>query len=293
MRNTVLALGTFLDVLHDAVLVVDRYSHIVFANKAVIDVFGQESGELVGKNLALLLPDRVRSDHSSKVASYVDIGQATLMSDRPLLFARHKARHEVAVSIALSTLEVDAVRYAVAVIRNATRLQDHLGEAIAQAETDTLTGLGNRLYLARRLREMLAPSAQPFSLLFVDLHRFKPINDELGHQAGDEVLRTIGQRIKATVREADIAARMGGDEFVVVLAGFGEEGLLQRRAHIIAQQIAQPVQLGALVCQVGVNIGGAIYPRHGRSAAQLIEKADQAMYRAKQSGRTYRLFDAG
>jgi diguanylate cyclase (GGDEF)-like protein/PAS domain S-box-containing protein len=151
---------------------------------------------------------------------------------------------------------------------------------------DALTGLANRAALLQHLEDLLATSA-PVALLFLDLDRFKVVNDSLGHSAGDELLRTVAGRLAGTCRDGDVVARLGGDEFVVVAAGLSQEGAV-RLADRVQRVLAAPVQVGGheLVVSASVGIvvsGGEISDE--RAAEDLLRDADVAMYRAKAKGR--------
>jgi diguanylate cyclase (GGDEF)-like protein/PAS domain S-box-containing protein len=152
---------------------------------------------------------------------------------------------------------------------------------------DALTGLANRAALLQHLEDLLATSA-PVALLFLDLDRFKVVNDSLGHSAGDELLRTVAGRLAGTCRDGDVVARLGGDEFVVVAAGLSQEGAV-RLANRVQRVLAAPVQVGGheLVVSASVGIvvsGGEIFSDE-RAAEDLLRDADVAMYRAKAKGR--------
>ena len=287
MSPTVSQLGSLLDVLPDAAIVVDDTGRIIFASGAVTSLLGYESHELTGQPLSLLVPERFREAHERHVSGYAAHGKPMPMGSRPVLFAVHKSGAEVPVSISLSRLEIQGRACSLAVMRDASRFQEQIGQMLEQAELDALTGLGNRLYLRRKLA---SSAATGFALLYLDLARFKPFNDLHGHRVGDEVLRVVARRIKATIRTTDTPVRVGGDEFVVVLEGLTDPEQIAARAMAIAASIIKPVQVGQIVGEIGVNIGAAIYPLHAASVDELLERADQAMYRAKQSGQTYCLF---
>ncbi|MBS1189773.1 MAG: diguanylate cyclase [Rhodocyclaceae bacterium] len=152
---------------------------------------------------------------------------------------------------------------------------------------DTLTGLPNRTLLRERIefvRQWSARAEKSFALLFVDLDRFKQINDSLGHLFGDRVLVAVAERIKGCLRQCDTAARLGGDEFVLVLHDVDERG-----AEITAQRLIaalnQPLAIDDLSLTVTCSIGIALYPADGQTADDLIRNADTAMYRVKEHGR--------
>ena len=164
-----------------------------------------------------------------------------------------------------------------------------------QARHDILTGLANRALLRERLEQAMAVtrrSGQPLWVVFIDLDRFKFVNDTLGHDAGDLVLKNVAERLCDATREVDTVARLGGDEFVLLLPqhGNGEPGaaILQR----IQDAVAQPLQLGEYEFFLSCCMGVAVYPDDGVDADTLIKHADIAMYRAKEQGRGHWQFYA-
>ena len=162
-------------------------------------------------------------------------------------------------------------------------------EAIGHmAHHDFLTDLPNRLQLTETLNRVLAQAKRRNSrlaVLFLDLDRFKVINDSLGHAVGDVVLKTVAQRLLATIRSTDIASRQGGDEFIVVLTDVEDERAVCEIADAICHAIGAPYALPGHTGHVGVTIGISMYPGDGQDAATLVCNADLAMYDAKNSGR--------
>lgn len=159
----------------------------------------------------------------------------------------------------------------------------------ALAETDGLTGLSNRQAVENALHQLIhqrGTLANSFAVLLIDLDRFKFINDSYGHDAGDRVLVAIAQRLRKLVRGADVVARIGGDEFLLLLNHAGNMATVTRIAQKIldAQQVPIEVQPGVLEL-VGMSIGIALYPDHGDNALSLRKHADQAMYTVKRSGK--------
>ncbi|MBG6221513.1 diguanylate cyclase (GGDEF)-like protein/PAS domain S-box-containing protein [Janthinobacterium sp. CAN_S1] len=164
-----------------------------------------------------------------------------------------------------------------------------------QSRHDTLTGLANRLLLRGRMEQAMAMTRRndlPLWVVFIDLDRFKFVNDTLGHDAGDLVLKNVAERLRDATREVDTVARLGGDEFVLLLPqhGKGEPGtaILQR----ILDAVAQPLQLGEYEFLLSCCMGVAVYPDDGQDADTLIKHADIAMYRAKELGRGHWRFYA-
>jgi diguanylate cyclase (GGDEF)-like protein len=156
------------------------------------------------------------------------------------------------------------------------------------AHSDSLTGLPNRLAFQNRLEQELAHARRERSslaVLFMDLDGFKQVNDRLGHEAGDLVLVEATKRIQHCLREVDTAARIGGDEFTVILHGVSNQQDAGLVAEKIIHCISDPFQVLGSHCQIGVSIGIALYPDHGKDPESLIQKSDLAMYAAKGMGR--------
>ncbi|WP_447594314.1 sensor domain-containing diguanylate cyclase [Aquipseudomonas campi] len=154
---------------------------------------------------------------------------------------------------------------------------------------DPLTELPNRRYLINRMEAALADAKrreEPLALLLLDLDHFKPINDQYGHDAGDLMLHSIGQRLHDNVRANDMVARLGGDEFAVLITGADAEQHARDVAMRLLETLAKPVFYGASQLTVTISIGVALYPRHGQQFANLYKAADEALYQAKQQGRS-------
>ncbi len=166
-------------------------------------------------------------------------------------------------------------------------------ELESQAHTDPLTGLGNLRALQRELTNLLDVHKRyqrPFGLLLMDIDGLKRINDSHGHQAGDRVLMQVGMSLRRSIRSVDTAARIGGDEFCVLLPEQDLKAaakLAARLATAIEEEVASPGELASL----SVSIGVAASPEHGDEAESLIDTADRAMYRAKAAGEGIALGD--
>jgi diguanylate cyclase (GGDEF)-like protein len=157
----------------------------------------------------------------------------------------------------------------------------------AMAHTDPLTGLPNRRGLDQTLPNALAKasSEQMVAVYLLDLDDFKPVNDRLGHEAGDEVLVAVAQRLQALLRTSDTVARLGGDEFVVVASGLHSDAEAQQLGAKLLEGFRRPFIAAGEACHVGLTIGYALAPQDGRDAIQLLQRADGAMYAGKRAGR--------
>jgi diguanylate cyclase (GGDEF)-like protein len=168
-------------------------------------------------------------------------------------------------------------------------------QLIHLASHDPLTNLPNR----RRFLEIIEKSLEQtnagngFAVFFIDLDRFKQVNDTLGHAAGDDLLKTIAERLSACIRQGDSVCRLGGDEFAILQKSGGDAGSAEVLAQRITKKLCEPIQIGEHQVKIGVSTGIALAPTDGTSASALLHHADLAVYVAKQSGRnTHRFYDA-
>jgi diguanylate cyclase (GGDEF)-like protein len=205
----------------------------------------------------------------------------------------------VTILILLATLSISALdaHFAARNARLAVELQSANDQLRTIALYDKLTGLPNRFLLEDRLRQAALHADRAngkFSVMFVDLDDFKPVNDTYGHDAGDELLRQVGSRLRQALRSEDTVARTGGDEFVIVLSEIEDA----KAAGIVGQKVlaalADPVPFGRHSLEVSCSIGISVYPDDGRDTATLTANADVAMYHAKRAGKNgFRLFAPG
>lgn len=175
-------------------------------------------------------------------------------------------------------------------------LQEALRQVQFLAYHDPLTGLINRTALLSGLPRMLAESRRsghPLAVLYLDLDRFKNINDSLGHEAGDQLLVEVARRLKASVRETDSVARLGGDEFVLVLGQLSDPRDAATVAGKLIQSLAKPMRIGTQTLHTGTSIGIALFPDDAEQEALLLKHADCALYAAKSAGRGCFQFFAG
>lgn len=288
MKDTLLALSDLLNMLPDAVVIVDGKGRITFANTHIEGLLGYTPGELAKQPLDRLIPKNYRADHKTHLARFREHGQPMAMGDRPLIYGLDKSGNEIPISVSIANLDLDGERYSIAIMHDSGEVQSEITEVTSKAETDLLTGIGNRLRLSQVLQTAIE-KLRPFSLLFLDLEKFKPFNDNYGHQVGDKVLQIVARRLQALVRSEDLAVRLGGDEFVLFLDGLVDIEILEQRAAAVADSVALRFHIGDLSGAVGVNIEGATFPRDGRTEHDLLKTADRNMYQAKQAGIPYKI----
>ncbi|HZZ91531.1 MAG TPA: EAL domain-containing protein [Usitatibacter sp.] len=189
--------------------------------------------------------------------------------------------------------EEGRVTHFVEVMNDVTEARNYEEQLAHQAKFDPLTGLANRNLLQDRLQQAIAAARREggaVAAVFLDVDHFKVVNDSLGHGMGDELLRRIGTRLEASVRESDTVARHGGDEFVLVLPmresdPAALESGITRLMHKVLAAIAQPLALGERELRPTCSIGVSLYPQDGDTSERLLRNADAAMYRAKELGR--------
>ncbi len=275
-RAQCLAEATF-----EGILIHDQ-GRIVDANAALAAMVGYPQHELIGR----IVLDVVAEQSHSQLLHY-------MQNDAPppyeILACRRDGTYFPA-AVHVKTIFYGGRLMLAAAIRDLTEQKQAEATIAQMAYYDALTELPNRRLFLDRLRTSLAHARRheyEVTVLFLDLNRFKVINDTLGHAAGDQLLRHVAQRLTACVREADSVARMGGDEFTILLpAPYGTEDI-----HSVAQRIwttiAEPLWIDGHELVVQPSIGIACYPRDGRDADELLRHADTAMYRAKMSGNNF------
>jgi diguanylate cyclase (GGDEF)-like protein/PAS domain S-box-containing protein len=206
------------------------------------------------------------------------------------IWQRNKDGEEYLTSMAVNAVydeQGNPFRY-VALLSDITQKKASEELIWRQANFDTLTGLPNRNMFHEHLCQEMKKtdrSQLPMALVFVDLDYFKEINDTLGHDKGDVLLKQVAIRLLSSVRNSDVVARLGGDEFTVILSELRKPSDVVRTAEEILKKMSMPFQLGDDIAQISSSIGIAMYPDDGTDADSLMKSADKAMYAAKQNGR--------
>jgi diguanylate cyclase (GGDEF)-like protein/PAS domain S-box-containing protein len=258
-------------------------------------LLGYRTDEMLGHTIAHL---HLNEDDYNAVLGRVE---ATLKTGAVFRGDIHMKRRDGRVILTRASAKAitpwDLDRGIVWTVEDVTEQRADAARVAFLAHHDQLTGLPNRILLADRLRVALAHSARnkvSCGLMFLDLDRFKSINDTLGHSIGDELLIEVSRRLKVSVRDSDTVARLGGDEFVVVLPALRSVEDAEVVAKKILVSLGAPYELSGHPVRTSPSIGIALYPENAADGDSLLKNADAAMYEAKQGGRNgYRFFRAG
>ncbi|MBC7860796.1 MAG: EAL domain-containing protein [Burkholderiaceae bacterium] len=277
----------------EGIIITDAAGVMVRVNDTFSAITGYGREEALGRNPRMLKSELQTPE--SYAAMWKAIEQDGHWSGE--LWNRRKNGEVYAEMITISAVRDAAgqTQNYVALFTDVTPMKEHQRELDHIAHYDALTGLPNRVQLAERLEQAIAASrqgAQPLAVVYLDLDGFKQVNDEHGHHVGDKLLIAVARRMRASLRENNVLARIGGDEFVAVLVGLSRPDDYEAVLARLLQAAAEPVGVGELVLRVTASIGVTLYPHDGVDADLLIRHADQAMYLAKQAGKNrYCLFD--
>ena len=270
----------------NAVFITGRDGRIVWANEAFSRLSGYASDEMLGQSPAMLKSGR------QDATFYRDLWQTILAGNvwRGEVVERKKDGSLYTVDETVTPLFDAAgnVTHFVAILNDITSRKEEGDRDHFLASHDGLTGIPNRVLFLRLLEQAMTHCARyqrRLAVLFVDLDHFKPVNDTLGHQVGDFLLKAVAERLRASVRKSDVIARLGGDEFAVIETDIIDVRPAETLARSLVRALVRPFMLDDHKVRVSASIGISIYPRDGERPEQLLQNADLAMYRAKEQGR--------
>lgn len=255
-------------------------------NEALVDLTGHCADELIGRRTLDFVAGEWRTTVSERMqAQNEEPYEAAIVQ---------KGGRLIPVELVGKRMRYQGEEQRMVVVRDITARKQAQERIEFLALHDPLTELPNRLYLNDYLPRTLAQARRQgkgVGVMFIDLDGFKPVNDTLGHDAGDALLCGVAHRLRATVRESDLVARLGGDEFLVVLTNVETPGDLERVAGALLASVRAPIALRGQSMTLSMSIGVSVFPEHGNSSDELVRCADAAMYRAKLAGgNRYSLF---
>ena len=271
---------------HEAVLITDRHARILEVNPAFCRITGYGADEVIGHK-----PSLWRSDHHDAdfyAALWHTLGTQGHWQGEIWNRRRNGEPYPAWETISAVRDEQGEITHYVAVFSDISQIVRSRNELAHLAQHDPLTDLPNRLLFQDRLEHALARAQREqglLAVLFIDLDRFKHINDSLGHVTGDRLLVEVARRLRGTLRNEDTVARMGGDEFIVLTETLRHEEDAAQLAQKLLQALAAPYRIDRNEFFVTCSIGISLYPRDGADAQTMVRNADAAMYRAKAVGR--------
>ncbi len=270
----------------EAILITDAQHNIIDINPAFSNITGYTQNEVLGKNPSLLKSGLHDVDFYE--AMWHDISLQGYW--RGEIWNRKKGGEIFAEWLTISAVadKLGKVTHYIGASSDITLLKKNERKLELMAHYDPLTGVPNRVLLADRMHLAFAQTNRDKCLMavgYLDLDGFKPVNDRLGHDAGDQLLIEIALRIKNALREGDTIARLGGDEFVFLLLGLAKVEDCEITLHRLLEVISEPVTLGNQAVSVSASIGISIFPNDNTDPDTLLRHADQAMYQAKQEGK--------
>lgn len=281
----------------EGIISINPAGEVLSVNIAAEQIFGYTSAELLNNNVKMIMPQEHAQNHDQYLANYQATRIPKVIGKGRELEGQRKNGERFPLRLAVTEIDYRGDTAYVASIQDITQFRNDQAKLERLAHSDALTGLANRTALNDKLQDALLRaerSKQQVALLYIDLDRFKQVNDSFGHMLGDELIRQVAQKLASRARKTDCLGRLGGDELLLILENISEDTTVASVARSLIELFSeQPFTLsnGAEIF-VGMSIGISLYPDNAQDPVLLISQADMAMYRAKKEGRnTYRFFD--
>jgi diguanylate cyclase (GGDEF)-like protein/PAS domain S-box-containing protein len=290
-----------LDAALDCVITIDHEGRIIEFNPAAERTFGYSRDAVVGEQMAaLIIPPSLREAHRRGFSHYLATGEGPVLGKRLELPAMRADGSEFPIELAITRVDLPGPPVFTAYVRDITErkqaeeMQKQAAEELERlALHDSLTGLPNRTLFHARGQlaiELARREGTQLGVVIMDLDRFKEINDTLGHQSGDHVLDKLGRRLQGCLRESDTVARLGGDEFGLLFA-CGSLSAAIKVVEKIQRGVAETFTVDGVPLEIEASAGVALFPEHGTQVDLLLQRADVAMYVAKESGSPFAIYD--
>lgn len=272
----------------DAIITMDEGNKILFANGAAQGIFGHIVADIIGQPIALLMPDCPSYITGWLSQPSGDPGSSSVAGEIAVFFGLHKSGRDIPLEVSFGQSFQNGRRIFTGIVRDITERKRAEERLSYLAHYDALTDLPNRALFLDRLGQTLTRARRQKSMvavLLVDLDRFRPVNDTVGHAVGNLLLKRVTQQLQYCIREGDTIARLGGDQFIIILADIMHESNVTRVIQKILKTVPQPLVLEDHKFIVTTSIGASLYPNDGDEAELLLKNADTAMHRAKERGR--------
>jgi len=282
-------LEAFFDSSIDAVVQMDFDGYITGWNHQAEKVFGWSADEILDQTIEqTIIPERYRDAHNKGMKRFLETGKTTVMNSLIEIHALHRDGHEFPIELSLSVIDSADLQEFNAYIRDISDRKHAETVIWNQANFDSLTSLPNRNLFLQKLEHEIRScdrSNLSLALLYIDLDRFKDVNDSLGHDMGDLLLIEISSRLKQSIRAIDTVSRLSGDEFTVILGQINDQLSVQPVCQQLLDALAEPYQLDNEKVFLTASIGVTFYPGDSKKIEGLQRNGDQAMYAAKGEGR--------
>ena len=271
---------------NDGILITDSSTRIVSVNQALCAMTGYDESELLGQPPSILQSGYTSDEEYNRM--WESLNKSGQWQGDLVDRMKNGALIPVRVSISQVKNSDDQLTHYVAILSDISERKAEEERLRHIAHHDPLTGLSNRVLFNDRLERAIKLAARnntKFAILFLDLDKFKPVNDLFGHKIGDKLLQNVAYRLARSVRETDTVTRLGGDEFVILLENITNLEMVEKLLNQIINVIGKTYHIDDYTIEIGVSAGISIYPNHGTDAKTLLHHADIAMYETKESKR--------
>jgi diguanylate cyclase (GGDEF)-like protein/PAS domain S-box-containing protein len=283
-----------LENVDEGIVCISASGIIELFNPAAERMFGYRGVDILGSNVSMLMPEPYRSEHNGYLQHYLDTGEAQVIGIGREVGAQRSDGEIFQMELRVSEFSLEGQHQFIGIMRDISERKAAEAKIIHLAHYDALTDLPNRRLVQDRIQQTIAlarRSGAQFAVMFIDLDKFKSINDSLGHDAGDQLLQMVAYRLTQSLRAEDTVGRQGGDEFIVLLADLSAAKDSSLVAQKIVDVLSAPFVINGQDLRIGASIGIAVYPQDGADVEMLLKNSDTAMYHAKQAGRSnYKFF---
>lgn len=278
----------------DAIILADSMSTIISWNKGAEKIFTYSAEEAVGQPLEIIIPQSFRNSHNHGMQRFLTSKRSKVIGKTVELKGLKKDGSEIPIELSLSSWTINDDVYFSGIIRDISSRKRSEERIHYLAYHDDITGLPNRRQFEQRLTETLenlSDEDQHVAVMMLDLDGFKKVNDTLGHSAGDRLLQEVALRFRNCINEKYLIARMGGDEFTVMMPAIESTTEVQRIAEQLLYVLLEPISLMETAVPISTSIGIAISTGLNNDVESLLKEADIALYQAKNAGKaTYEFF---
>ena len=287
-------LEAFLESSIDALIQMDFDGYITGWNKQAEQIFGWSAEDILDQKIEeTIIPLRYRAAHVQGMKRYLGSGETSVINNLIEIHALHRDGHEFPVELSVSVTDSPDLQQFNAYIRDISERKHAETVIWNQANFDSLTNLPNRNLFLQKLEHEIRScdrSNQSLALVYLDVDRFRDVNDSLGHDMGDKLLIEISDRLQKVVREIDTVSRLSGDEFTIILGNIDDQLSVQPVCQELLEALAKPFQLEHEKVFLTASIGVTFYPQDSKKIESLQRNADQAMYAAKAEGSNRYIF---